>query len=176
MNKEMNENELLKIIGSGETSKVQFKRELGNQDKLAAEMIAFSNAKGGMVLFGVEDKTGKIIGLDYNAIQKVSNTVSTIANELVKPLIYITTEVVNVDVQSGTQKILIVNIEEGISKPYKDKNGAIWIKQGSDKRRVTENTEIMRLFQQSGNLFVDEMIVANTSISDINQEYVKEYD
>ena len=52
--------------------------------------------------------------------------------------------------------MLIVYIEEGINKPYKDRNGTIWIKQGSDKRRVTDNNEIMRLFQQSGNLLADD--------------------
>jgi predicted HTH transcriptional regulator len=52
--------ELLDIIGVGETSKVQFKREFDNQDKIAAEMIAFSNSKGGMLLFGVEDKSIKL--------------------------------------------------------------------------------------------------------------------
>jgi len=30
-------------------------------------------------------------------------------------------------------------VSEGLSKPYKDKNGAIWIKNGSYKRRVTAN-------------------------------------
>ena len=39
--------ELVDIISSGETSKVQFKRELDSNDAMAAELIAFSNAKGG---------------------------------------------------------------------------------------------------------------------------------
>ncbi|GHT32278.1 transcriptional regulator [Bacteroidia bacterium] len=171
----MNAIELLDIVSVGETSKVQFKRELDNQDKVAAEMIAFSNSKGGIIIFGVVDKTGEIIGLDYETLQKTSNIISTIANELVKPLIYITTEVVTVDTEKGKTHILIIYIDEGVSKPYKDKNGTIWIKQGSDKRRVTDNAEIMRLFQQSGTLYVDEMIVANTSESDIDTNKVAEY-
>lgn len=172
----MNAIELLDIINSGETSKVQFKRELDNQDKVAAEMIAFSNLKGGMMLFGVEDKTGAILGLSYELLQSISNKIGTIANELVKPTIYITTEVVPVDISDSEKKhVLIVYINEGVSKPYKDKNGAIWIKQGADKRRVTDNTEIMRLFQQSGNLLADEMGVYGTSIDDINQEAFADY-
>jgi predicted HTH transcriptional regulator len=171
----MNTIELLDIISLGETSKVQFKRELDNQDKIAAEMIAFSNSKGGMILFGVVDKTGEIIGLDYETLQKTNNAVSTIANELVKPLIYIITEAVTVDTETGKKPVLIVYIEEGLSKPYKDKNGAIWLKQGSDKRRVTDNAEIMRLFQQSGVRYIDEMIVANTTESDVDANKVAAY-
>jgi predicted HTH transcriptional regulator len=172
----MNAIELLDIISAGETSKVQFKRELDNQDKVAAELIAFSNSKGGMLLFGVEDKTGNLIGLDYEALQKTSNAISTIANELVKPTVYITTEVVTVDISDNEKKrILVVHVDEGVSKAYKDKNGAIWIKQGADKRRVTDNNEQIRLFQQSGSLYVDEMIIPNTSEADVDKSKVKKY-
>lgn len=172
----MNAIELIDIIGAGDTSKVQFKRELDNQDKVAAELIAFSNSKGGMLLFGVEDKTGEIVGLEYDAIQRTSNAISNIANELVKPTVYITTEVVTVEVSDTVKKsILVVHIDEGVSKPYKDRNGAIWIKQGSDKRRVTDNNEQIRLFQQNGSLYVDEMIIPNTSEADVDKKKVEKY-
>jgi predicted HTH transcriptional regulator len=69
----------------------------------------------------------------------------------------------------------IVYVDEGVSKPYKDRNGAIWIKQGSDKRKVTDNADILRLFQQSGGVYVDEMPMANTNENDIDKEKVAEY-
>jgi predicted HTH transcriptional regulator len=166
----MNPIELLNIISAGETSRVQFKRELDNQDKVASEIIAFSNSKGGMILFGVEDKTGGIIGLDYQELQKTGNIVATIANDFVKPLVYITTEVVRVTTTTGEKNILIVYIDEGLSKPYKDRNGIIWVKQGADKRKVTDNAEILRLFQQSGGVYIDEMTVANTVENEIDRE------
>jgi predicted HTH transcriptional regulator len=165
--------ELLDIISAGETSRVQFKRELGNHEKIAAEIIAFSNAKGGMLLFGIEDKTGDIVGLDYNELQRTGNSVASIANDLIKPLVYITTEVVKLGAEE--KNILIVHVDEGVSKPYKDKNGTIWTKQGSDKRKLTDNAEILRLFQQSGIVYMDEITVANTGENDINKEKVAEY-
>jgi predicted HTH transcriptional regulator len=172
----MNAIELLDIISTGETSKVQFKRELDNQDKVAAELIAFSNSKGGIILFGVEDKTGNIIGLNYEALQRTSNMIGTIANELIKPTIYLTTEGISVDTLKNEKKnVLVVYINEGVSKPYKDKNGIIWVKQGADKRKVTDNTEIMRLFQQSANLFADEMEVYDTTIEDIDERLFTDY-
>jgi predicted HTH transcriptional regulator len=167
--------EILDIIGAGETSKVQFKREFDNQDKIADEMIAFSNSKGGMLLFGVEDKSGKIIGLNFKEIQVIGNKLATIANELVKPLIYITTEVVIVEIGGVKHCILVAYIDEGLSKPYKDNNGTIWLKQGADKRRVTDNAEILRLFQKTGVLYVDEMTVPNTSEQDIDVKKIEAY-
>jgi len=172
----MNAIELLSIISTGETSKVQFKREFDNRDKIAAEMIAFSNAKGGMLLFGVEDKTGEINDkMTFEVLHQTQKNLSNTANENIKPLIYVTTEVVQVDTEKGKRNVLIVYIDEGLSKPYKDLNGTIWIKQGADKRRVTDNAEILRLFQQSGRLYVDEMTVANTSVNDIEKDKVAEY-
>ncbi|GHV00474.1 hypothetical protein FACS189483_10580 [Spirochaetia bacterium] len=61
----MNAEEVLEIISLGETSAVQFKEAFDNQDKIAAEMIAFANSKGGMIIFGVNDKTGKVSETDF---------------------------------------------------------------------------------------------------------------
>lgn len=171
----MNAIELLDIISTGETSKVQFKKEIDNDDSIAAELIAFSNSKGGTILFGIEDKKGTVLGLDYQQLQSYNNRIATIANDKVKPQIFLFTEVVSIPSETDEKKILVVEVSEGIAKPYKDKNGAIWIKQGSDKRRLTDNNEQIRLFQQSGILYLDEMIIPQTSIDDINFPKVEEY-
>ena len=163
--------ELSKIIKQGETSKVQFKELLDNQNSIAAEMIAFANSKGGMLLFGIKDKTGEIIGLDYAQLQHIGNRLSIIASDFIFPEIFITTETVEID----GRNVLCVYIDEGKAKPYKDKNGTIWLKQGGDKRRVTDNSEQIRLFQQNGLIFADEMIVPETSVANIDQQKVKDY-
>lgn len=175
--KNMNTIELLDIINSGETSKVQFKLGFDNQDKIAAEIVALSNAKGGIIIFGVEDKTGVIVGLDYNSLQYIGNKLATVANDLVKPPVYIVTEVVSIDGNEETEqkKLLLAYIDDGISKPYKDNSGAVWMKQGPDKRKLTDNNEQVRLFQRSGLISLDEIIIPRTSIDDIDFSRVKEY-
>ena len=170
---DMNSLDLLTIISQGETSKVQFKLRLDNKESIADEMIAMSNSLGGMILFGVEDKTGEIIGLDYDQLQMTSRELGNIANDSVKPQIYIYTEVIAVG--EPQKNILIAYISEGVAKPYKDRNGTIWVKQGGDKRRLTDNNEQIRLFQQSGLVYVDEMIVPETSISDVDEKKVSLY-
>jgi predicted HTH transcriptional regulator len=69
----MTAEEFKEIISLGENSKVQFKEILDNQDSIAAELIAFANAKGGMLIFGVKDKTGEITGLDFSELQSIIN-------------------------------------------------------------------------------------------------------
>ena len=53
----MNAIELLDIINTGETSRVQFKKQITSTDSLAADMVAMSNSLGGMIIVGIDDKT-----------------------------------------------------------------------------------------------------------------------
>src|SRR4051794_21748052 len=54
----MNKAELAEIIANGESSGVEFKRDGIDAEKLARELVAFANLKGGRVLLGVEDDGG----------------------------------------------------------------------------------------------------------------------
>lgn len=172
--KYMNTVELLDIVSTGETSKVQFKEELPHKDSVAQEIVATSNSLGGVILIGVKDVTGELVGLSAEQIEEYDKTISQIADNI-KPTVYIMTEVIKVDVNKTTKNILVVHIQEGINKPYKTAKGEIYVKQGSNKRLVTDNAEIMRLFQHSGNLLADEMGVHGTSIDDINKDAFSEY-
>lgn len=112
----MDSKELQQIVACGETSTVQFKEHFSNQDSIAAEMVAMSNACGGMILFGIKDKTGEITGLPYPEIQQINSMLANIATNLLRPVIYIQTETVIIDGHS----VLVVRIAEGDNKPYKD--------------------------------------------------------
>ena len=155
----------------GETTKVQFKESFTSQKEIAKEMIAFANTKGGVILFGVEDKCGKLVGLSYDEIQVISRELGNAANEQVRPTIYIETEVVRVE----EKHFLICSVEEGKNKPYKNLNGEIWVKQGADKRRITENSEILALFQDSGSYQPDAAGVNGTTFDDLDRYAIDEY-
>ena len=155
----------------GETTKVQFKETFTSQKEIAKEMIAFANSKGGVILFGVEDKSGKLGGLSYDEIQVISRELGNAANEQVRPTIYIDTEVVRMD----EKHFLICSIEEGKNKPYKNLNGEIWVKQGADKRRITENAEILSLFQDSGSYQPDAAGVNGTTFDDLDRYAIDDY-
>ena len=165
--------ELINLISAGETSTVQFKLQLDRNDKngVIDEMVAMSNSVGGIIVFGVDDKTGTVRNMGYDELQETGRDLSNYATDSVKPSIFITTEVVNL---SGSN-VLIAHIPEGTAKPYKNNNGTIYIKQAGDKRKVTDNSEILRLFQSNGTVFPDEMIVNGTSFVDVDVEKVFEY-
>jgi len=166
----MNEQELINIINSGESSKVQLKERLPSLDNLAHELIAFSNSHGGTIIFGVNDKTGELNGLSFSEIQQINQQIVNVATQKVYPPVYIETETITV---SGN-RLVIIKIEEGLSKPYKDANGTIYMKNGCDKRKVTSNDEIARLLG-SRNLLADEIEIFETDIKDIDVRLFSDY-
>ena len=119
----MTEEELKDLCLCGETTKVQFKETFTSQKEIAKEMIAFANTKGGVILFGVEDKSGKLVGLSYDEIQTISRELGNAANEQVRPTIYIETDVARVE----GKHFLVCTVEEGKNKPYKNLNGEVRI-------------------------------------------------
>ncbi len=170
----MNAIELLDIISTGETSKVQFKETLPHPESMSREIVAMSNSLGGMILLGVKDRTGEVMSLTSEQVEYADRKVAEFADNI-KPPVYLSTEVVKVEDDGVEKNILIVHVKEGINKPYKTPQDEIYFKQGSNKRLLTDNAEIMRLFQSSGNLLADEMEVHGTSIDDINQNAFSDY-
>ena len=127
----MEASEVLDIIAGGETSKAQFKLNVTNATSIAQEIVAFANTKGGFIIIGVNDKTGAVEGLSFKDIQRINNLLTTAANEHVKSPISIETETVAVEPE---KRIILVRVPEGFRKPYKDKDGLVFVKNGSDKR------------------------------------------
>lgn len=156
--------ELLELIQQGENSTIQFKERLPHIDSLAQEMAAFSNTEGGKIVIGVNDKTGDLNGLSFKELQAANQQLVNVASQGIFPPIIIKTETVKVN----EHNLIVVDIKEGVSKPYKDRNGTIFMKNGSDKRKVTSNDEIARLLQSSKIMFADELPVWGSTVSDIN--------
>jgi len=160
---------LLKIVEMGETSKVQFKEKIAHDDALATEMVAMANSVGGMILLGVKDVDGEIVGIDLK--KGLNERISNIASSKVIPPVFVTTEVVDIE----GRHVMVIQLPEGGNKPYKTNNGDFWVKQGADKRRLTDNYELMRPFQAGGHIQADEMPVAHVSVKDINEQKFRAY-
>ncbi|MBN1301557.1 MAG: ATP-binding protein [Melioribacteraceae bacterium] len=58
----MNASFLLKLIEGGENLKVEFKQRFTDYEKMAKEMIAFANSRGGYIIIGIDDN-GSVYGV-----------------------------------------------------------------------------------------------------------------
>ncbi|MFA7230906.1 MAG: RNA-binding domain-containing protein [Victivallaceae bacterium] len=166
----MEPTEIIEIVARGEDSKHQFKADINNGDSLAAEMVAFSNSGGGTIYIGISDVDNDIVGLNSDAVARINQLISNAASQNVRPAINPVVE--NVGLDRGI--VMVVSIGNGLSKPYMDKNGTIWVKTGSDKRRANSREEIQRMFQSSSLIHGDEVPVPTMSVADLDINYFKE--
>lgn len=162
--------ELLGITARGEDSKHQFKANFSNVNDLAAEMVAFSNSGGGYIFIGINN-AGAPAGLTRSDMERLNQLVSNAASQSVRPPINPSTE----NIQLDGELVMVVTVHDGIRKPYMDNNGAIWVKSGADKRRVTAQEEMQRMFQSAGLIHGDEVPANGLTIADVDLEYFRRF-
>ncbi|MFZ9943045.1 MAG: RNA-binding domain-containing protein [Bacteroidia bacterium] len=99
-----------KLLESGESDVLDFKREVSSEHKIAKTMVSFANNKGGKLLIGVNDN-GSISGI---APAEERFMLEKAAGFCCKPSI----EVIINEWQIGKKTILEVEIPKGDRKPY----------------------------------------------------------
>ncbi|MEA3493479.1 MAG: helix-turn-helix domain-containing protein [Candidatus Margulisiibacteriota bacterium] len=127
------------ILKSGEGLKVEFKESPNHIDRT---MVAFANAEGGKIYIGVNDRK-KIVGL--NITNALCSQIQDIARHCDPH--------VNISLESF-KNILIVEVKEGTSKPYKCKDG-FFMRIGPNSQKMSRN-EIIDLIVKEGRVFFDD--------------------
>ncbi len=160
----MDEISLRQEILKGEDSVRQFKREVTDASRLAAEVAAFLNTGGGQIFVGVEDD-GTISGLTPPQIGALNQLVSNVSTQNLQPPVSLLTE--NVLTSDGT--VLVISITEGSDKPYQTSDGYFWVKRGCDKRRVTSRSELRRMFQASHAVYAETCRVPGATVRELDR-------
>lgn len=104
--------ELNKLIEDGECSTVEFKRKFSSPEKIAKEMIAFANSKGGTILFGVDDDR-TIVGVESEKGEM--ELINTAARFFCEPEVVFNSEILSIK----KSDVVVVNIPESTNKPHK---------------------------------------------------------
>jgi predicted HTH transcriptional regulator len=107
----MNQIEFNEILEKGENNYIEFKRKVSSLEKIAKEVIAFANTKGGKIFFGVDDD-GKIYGVESekSEIDLIEESCKVYCNPPISPEIEI--------FHYKGKDIIIANIPESINKPH----------------------------------------------------------
>jgi predicted HTH transcriptional regulator len=104
--------EAMALIAEGEGLRIEFKRHFSTPEKIAKEMIAFANTKGGTILFGVGDN-GDIIGLhsEKSEITEIEHT----SRFLCDPPIEVRCDIIPLN---GHKDIIAVTVPQSDEKPH----------------------------------------------------------
>jgi len=104
--------ELYNLIEDGENSTVEFKRKFSSPEKIAKEMIAFANSKGGKILFGVDDDR-TIVGVESEKGEM--ELIDTAARFFCEPEVAYEYEIISIK----KKDVVVVHIPESNNKPHK---------------------------------------------------------
>jgi predicted HTH transcriptional regulator len=146
----MTAKKLRAIIEPGESDTVEFKRKFSGYEKIAKEMIALANTRGGYLLVGVDDD-GRIVGVESEKSE--IDLLTTAAEFYCEPPVEHAMDVVDID---GFD-VVAVRIPESDTKPHHLKlsdsatadprDTRVYIRQGD--RSVMASREVARVLAAS---------------------------
>lgn len=108
----MEPQELLKILEGGEGTRTEFKQRFSTFEKMAKEMIALANSRGGFLIVGIEDD-GRVTGVQSEKSE--AELLKQTASEYCEPPINITIHFVEL----YEREIVVAEIGESLNKPHR---------------------------------------------------------
>lgn len=176
--------ELLQAIRLGEDSSLELKAVVFSgakvkgpgRDELAEELAAFANAKGGVLVLGVDDKTKDILGIPAQRLEEVETLIRDVANDSIDPPLYLTIHRIELPDAMGNP-VAVIRVDIDRSLFVHAARGKYQIRVGSSKRPMAADY-LARLMQQRSQarlIRFDEQVVPGTSIKTLSSKLVERY-
>lgn len=138
--------ELNELIEGGENDRVEFKRKFSSPVKIAKEMIAFANSKGGSILFGIDDDKS-VVGVESEKGEL--ELIATAAKFYCEPEIDFDTDIMLLK----RKDIVVVNIEESRTKPHRlvtdDESGEQKVYVRLNDKSILASKETVKILRNS---------------------------
>jgi len=147
----MTKKQLLEMIEEGENTNCEFKLKFSSSEKIAKEMIAFANTKGGYIIFGVDDSK-KIVGVESEKSE--AELIKDVAENYCVPPINFNFQFIAIE----GKELVIVEVRESKNKPHKlqdykdyfDLNKAeVYIR--TNNKSVQASKEMIKIMQADTN-------------------------
>ncbi len=176
--------QLLREIRLGEDSPLTLKtvrfrgeRVIGpEQDRLANELASMANAKGGVLVLGVDDETREIIGIPLERLDAVERYVCEICDDSITPPVSFHSFRMELPDSMGASKI-VLKIEIQRSLFVHESSGGYFLRRGSSVRKMSPEV-LARLFQQRSQarlIRFEEQSVPWSSIDNLRTELWSRY-
>ena len=157
---------LLEEIKNGENKEIEYKRELPkHSDKYMKSVIAFANSYGGKIIFGVEDKTREIVGVEEEKAFQVMDSIANAISDSCEPAI-----IPDITLQTVENKqLIVVEIAASTQRPYYIKalgrENGVYIRVLGTTRHADE-TRLKELMFEGANKSYDQAICLGFEITD----------
>ncbi len=100
---------------SGESANVEYKVEVPEKsEKYMKTVVAFSNGRGGRIVFGIDDKTMEVVGMNPDTIFRTMDSITNAISDSCEPPIYPDISLQAID----SKVVIVVEIPSGAMRPY----------------------------------------------------------
>jgi predicted HTH transcriptional regulator len=126
--------EIVALLDQGEGQSVEFEKSIPSEDDIARELVAFSNADGGKIIYGLDDKNKHLVGVELR--DDLHDWIEAIAKKRCEPPVAASIEV---EVK-GDKSIVVITVPEGDDKPYRS-DEICYVRDGNTSRPAKDNEE-----------------------------------
>ena len=153
-------------ILTGESKNVEFKENLPEKSiKYMKSVVAFANGTGGKIIFGIADKTRKVIGFDKEDVFKKMDAIANAVSDSCEPAIIPDITLRTVDGKT----VIVAEISEGRQRPYYIKalgrEGGVYVRVAGTTRLADEYM-IKELMFEGSNRYFDQALCTGLTITD----------
>lgn len=171
--------QLLDMIRLGEDSGAEFKevrfsgdRVVGpSKERLAKEISAMANAKGGWLVLGVDDKTRKVLGIPVAQLDGLNRFVEETCNDSIKPTVVVDTYRRELPDEAGNPvPVLAVRVDQS---PYVHQTSEGYFYRVGSSARAMQTDFVLRLHQERSLTRIkrfEELPVPHTSLETLRED------
>ena len=151
---------------SGESKNVEYKVTVPEKsEKYMKTVVAFANGRGGRIVFGIDDKSLDVVGMDVDNIYKTMDAITNAISDSCEPAIR-----PDVAMQTVRDKtVIVLEILPGAERPYYIKSQGMfegtYVRVAGTTRHV-EDYMLKELILEGKNRYFDSEICQNMKITD----------
>ena len=172
----MNLHKLRQLLKNDEGFKLDFKLKLSlelesEKKEFVKDVIAIANTAGGRgyIIFGVEDQTRRIVGLE-EIPEHVEERIQQIITNRATPPVPVRFDLL----ETNHKKVGVVTIFKRMQVPHQMiQTGAFYIRRGSTTDKANRH-EIANMLQQFGMLSFENVPCLSSHLDDLDDEMVKQ--
>ena len=167
---------LYTLLQKPESTKLDFKAMLslkteGEKKELAKDVAAIANSKGGRgyIIFGIEDGTKRILGIEGK--RYTEEQIQQVISQRCEPPITVNLDIIPMD----DKQIAVLTIYKSSQRPHQIRQtGVFYIRRGSTTD-IARREEIASMLQESGMLQNERIVLNRVELKELDENIVNDY-
>lgn len=159
----MKTKDVSKLIGTGESTTIEWKPSLAQINEMIEGIAAFSNTEGGRLFVGIS-KNGAVTGVSIGegTVENLTNRIAQHTEPKTHPRISV--------LKIGDKEIIVVEVKESHDKPVLA-DGRPYLRVGKSTRQMAkEEYERLILEKHKADLIYDSQVCKGAGVGDISKE------